>query len=397
MKPRPFLVLAGGTYQLPLIHAVKRRGMPVVLFDGSDQAPGFRFADEGMVVDIADPDAVVEAARRVDPAAIAAIVSEVSVRSVAAAASALGLPGISPETADACTDKLVMRTRFAAAGLPCPPFVGVARGEDPLGPAESIGFPLVIKPVDSSGSRGVRRVETLAEVVEAVELAWAQSRQRRAILEGFMDGVECTVETFTVNGQTEILGVSDKVRLPFPNCVSINLTYPPYFDAATRTAVGNAAIAALQAAGLENGPGHTEVMLTADGPVIVEIAARGGGYRIFSDILPALSGVDPVEAVIDQALGQTPVVTPTRSRAAVLRFFNPSTTGLLRAITGLDEAKRHDGVLDVVVEAGIGAMLRGITRDGERPGYIIAVADDRAAAVAAADRAEQTVAFHLDA
>ena len=394
---KPFLVLAGGTYQLPLIHAVKRRGMPVVLFDGSDQAPGFKLADESMVVDIADPDAVVDAARRVNPAAIAAIVSEVSVRSVAAATEALGLPGISRETAEACTDKLLMHTRFAAAGLPCPPFVGLARGEDPLAAAQAIGFPQVIKPVDSSGSRGVRRVETLAEVPEAVEAAWAQSRQGRAILEGFMEGVECTVETFTVNGRTEILGISDKVRLPFPNCVSINLTYPPYFDDRTRAAVGDAAIAALQAAGLEDGPGHTEVMLTPNGPVVVEVAARGGGYRIFSDILPAISGVDPVEAIIDQALGRTPNVTPTRSRAAVLRFFNPAGHGVLRAVAGLDEAKRVDGVMDVVIEVPLGGPLRGITRDGERPGYIIAVADDRAAAVAAADRAEQSVAFDVEA
>ena len=395
-EERTLLVLAGGPFQLPIIHAAKRRGLRVVLFDGSADAVGFAHADDGAVVDIADPVAAVEAARRVDPDGVAAIVNEVSVTTTAAIAAALGLPGLDPETAANCTDKFRMRQCFERAGLPVPRYEAVATLDEATAAVARIGFPMVVKPVDSSGSRGVRRVESLAELAPALELALSNSRQRRAILESFLDGTECTVETFTVDGVTHVLGMSDKVHLPFPHCVSISLHYPPFFEQSTQMAIAAAAAAAIDATGMRNGPGHVEVIVTSGGPVVVEVAARGGGYRIFSDILVRISGVDPVEGVIDLAMGQAPDATPTCRRAAVLRFFNPQTTGILREVSGLDEARRIPNVLDIVVEAQVGKPLGGITRDGERPGYIITIADTRAEAVAAADLAEETVRFTID-
>lgn len=396
MKGRTLLVLAGGLYQLPIISAARRRGLRVVLLDGSPDAPGFAHADAGEVVDIADAAASVAAARRIAPDGVASIVNEVSVRTTAAIASALGLPGLDPDTAVNCTDKFRMRTCFARAGLPVPRFAAVSSAAEAVPAIDRIGFPMVVKPVDNAGSRGVRRVESAAGLDAALELAFANSREHRAILESFLHGTECTVETFTIGGQTHVLGMSDKVHLPFPHCVSISLTYPPRFDAATRRALADAATRAIDSTGLRNGPGHVEVIVTASGPVVVELAARGGGYRIFSDILPRISGVDPVEAVIDLAMGQVPDVAPSRHRAATLRFFNPPHTGLLRGVDGVDEAKRIPDVLDVVIEANVGGPFHGITRDGERPGYIITIADTREAALAAADGAERTVRFTID-
>jgi len=396
MKPQTLLVLAGGIFQIPLIETARRRGLRVVLFDGSADAPGFALADAGEVVDIGDPAASLAAARRVAPDGVASIVTEAAVRTTAEIAHALGLPGLDPETAANCTDKFRMRSCFERAGLPVPRFAAVSSLDDAAGAVGRVGFPMVVKPVDSSGSRGVRRVESIGELPAALELALSNSRGRRAILESFIDGVECTVETFTTNGQTRVLGMSDKVHLPFPHCVSISLTYPPYFDGAARGAIAAAAIGAIDATGLRNGPGHVEVLVTRSGPVVVELAARGGGYRIFSDILVRISGVDPVEGVIDLALGRVPDVAPTCARAAVLRFFNPPVHGMLRGVDGIDEARRIPDVLDVVVDAKVGHPLRGITRDGERPGYVVTIADTREEALAAADRAERTVRFTIE-
>jgi biotin carboxylase len=396
MTIAPLLILAGGTYQLPLIHAARRRGVPTALLDGDAGALGFRHADSGEVVDIADSQAVIAAARRIKPIGVASIVNEVSVTSVAAAADALGLPGIGTDVAVACTDKFVMRTRVKHAGMPCPEFATVETASGAARTAAGIGYPVVVKPVDNSGSRGVRRVDGPAEIEPVVIAALSQSKKRQAIIEGFLDGTEFTVETLTVDGQTEVLGISEKTRLPFPHCVSISLTYFPFQGMPVAEGIADAAKRAIAAVGLRNGPGHVEVMQTSDGPVVIELAARGGGYRIFSDILPAISGVDAVEAVIDQALGLSPRTKPVFRRGAVLRFFNPSATGILRSVAGVREAGEVEGVLDVVIEAKLGKPYRGITRDGERPGYIITAADTREGAVSAADIAERKVVFTIE-
>jgi biotin carboxylase len=392
----PVLIIAGGVYQLPLIEACRQRGLPTVVLDGSNTAPGLALADEGLTVDLVDHDAVIRVAREVKPCAVAAIVSEVAVTTVSAVANALGLPGLDRKVAEACTDKYVMRRCFETHHLPVPPFMKATSVKEARNAAASIGYPLIVKPVDSSGSRGVQRVDRPEGLDGAVQFALSQSHKGMTIIEGFLDGVECTVETFSSNGETEILGISEKVHVPFPYCVSIDLTYPPSFPPEICAQIAAAARAAVAAVGLQSGPGHIEVMLTRHGPVVIELAARGGGYRIFSDILFALSGVDPVSCVLDQALGNEPTFRPTRSRAAVLRFFNPPVRGVLRAVCGVEHAKRADGILDVVIEATIGKPYRGITRDGERPGYLISTADTREEAVRQADAAERLVEFQMD-
>jgi biotin carboxylase len=395
MNTSPILLIAGGTYQLALIDAARRRGLKTVVFDGDPLAPGLARADRGQVVDLTDLEAVKRAACEVKPCAVAAIVSEVAVRAVAEAAAALGLPGLPRAVAEACTDKFLMRRCFAAAGLPVPQFRKAQSVQDALTAAGEIGYPVVIKPVDSSGSRGVRRVDDPGAMPSAVDLALSQSQKREAIVERFVAGIECTVETFSYHGRTEILGISEKVHVPFPACVSIDLTYPPSFAQDTIDAIADAARAAIAAVGLTSGPGHVEVFVTPDGPLVVELAARGGGYRIFSDIVPALSGVDPVECVLDLALGQEPRFDPTRAGAAVLRFFNPAARGVLQRVTGVEEARALKGILDVVIELPVGAPYDGITRDSERPGYVIAVGVDRATAVARATAVERTVQFEF--
>jgi biotin carboxylase len=391
----PFLILAGGLYQLPLIHAARRRGYQVALFDADPDSPGFKFAEFPEVVDISDADAVILAARRLAPSGIASIVNEVAVKTTAITAATLGIPGIGIEAAEACTDKFIMRNRFKQSGIPTPRFGVITRIGDATNVANSIGFPVVVKPVDNSGSRGVRRVEGIYDLEAAVELAMSHSRKRRVIIEEFLEGTEYTVETFTVNDHTEILGLSEKTRVPFPHCVSINLTYTPIATVTKGTDIVSAAKQAVDALGLHNGPAHIEVMLTKSGPFVVEVAARGGGYRIFSEILPSISGIDPIEAVIDQAIGLVPSIRPLYQKAAVLRFLNPQMTGIIQSVSGVAEARQVANVLDVVIEATPGKLFRGITRDGERPGYIITTADSPEKAILAADQAEQKVIFNI--
>lgn len=392
----PFLLLGGGLYQLPLIQEVRARGLRALVLDGDPQAPGLALGDEGRVVNVSDASAVLEVARAVRPRGVASIVSEASVRSVAAVARELALPGMDPEVALASTDKVIMREKFRRHGLPTPRFGRATSVSDARKLAEEVGFPMVVKPVDSSGSRGVWRVDGVETLGTAVENALQNSASRQVIIESYIEGIECTIEAFTCGGEVHIHGMSVKKRVPFPQCVSIDLTYPTGFDGATERAVADAARGAVAALGIDNAPSHTEVIVSPDGPVVVEAAARGGGYRIFSDIVPWLSGVNAVAAVVDVALGKRPDVRPRLSRAAVLRFFAPAKTGVVRGVANVEQARQMPGVLEVSIDVRPGSRFGGITRDGERPGYVITLGETRADAVSAADLVEETVAFDIE-
>lgn len=129
---------------------------------------------------------------------------------------------------------------------------------------------------------------------------------------------------------------------------------------------------------------------------MVEIGARGGGYRIFSDIIPLVSGVDIVQETVKIALGCRPDIKAKSAKAAVLRFFNPQVCGRVLAIEGVDRAKELPGVRDVVMDVKIGDRLAPVTRDGERPGYIVSFAESRELAVKCADAAEKQVCFVVE-
>ena len=378
------LVLGAGPYQIPAIAAAKAMGCWVVAADGSAEAPGLDLADAAEVVDIRDTarcTAVAEA-HRVE--AVVSICTEVAVETTAVVAAARGLPGISPAAARAATDKFIMREQLAAAGIPGPRFAAATTLDEARTAAAEVGFPLIIKPVDNAGSRGVCRVDGTELLDPAFAAALAFSRKRKVILEAFMEGVESTIEALSWQGETEILAISDKKHVPFPDCVAISLDYPPHFSTAVLDEIGDVVQRSVAALGISCGPTHTEVMVTTEGVKMVELAARGGGCRVFADVIPLVSGVDAVVETVNMALGE------------VLRFFNPACVGTLKRVAGLDVARAIPGVVDVQVEIVPGAVLKPIASDGDRPGYMLVSGRDRAEVQARARMVEDAVDFELE-
>lgn len=392
---RRLLVVGAGRYQLPAIRVAREMGLYVIAVDGNPEAVGLKEADASEVADVRDSAACLKIARRERVDGVVSICTEAAVETVATVAEELGLPGIGREAARAATDKSVMRQKFAAAGLPGPRFGSAASLAAAREVAARIGYPLVIKPVDNAGSRGVRRVESEFELPEAVDLAMEYSWKKRVILEEFLEGIESTIESLSYGGRTEVLGISDKKHVPSPECVAICLTYPPSYSQAMQQAVADVVRRAVAALGIMLGPSHSEVIVTADGPRLVEVAARGGGFRVFSDIVALVSGVDIVRETLKIALDMEPDIRPRWARAAVLRFFNPGVQGYLRGIRGVESARRVPGIRDVVIEVEPGNYLGKITGDGERPGYLIAEGETRQEAVRRADIAEKMIRFDI--
>lgn len=391
-----FLVVAGGLFQVPLIRAIKSRGFKVAVVDADPNAPGFEFADNYEILDITNQEKVISHARKINPIAITSIVSEIAVTSVAAAAKALNLPGISIETAKKCTDKFEMRSAFIANNLPSPRFLLVNNFEEAQLGIQTIGIPAVIKPVDSSGSRGVMRLDSIEGLEYAYQAARNSSRSQKVIIESFIEGEEFTVETITVNGLTTILGFSKKKRIPFPHCVSVELIYFNYLKHEYGQRIVKLAIDAINSVGLLNGTAHTEIILSNNGPVLVEMAARGGGYEIFTKILPEISGVNTMDVIIDLSLGLAPTICATNSRCAALKFFDSEKRGVIHSVSGIEVVKNLEGVLGLEIDSSIlGKTFDGIKRDGERLGYMIALGDKVSEVLKIIDHAEKLIDFNI--
>lgn len=359
------LFIGAGLFQLPGLRAAKALGHHILAFDGSADAPGFIEADAHRIVDIRNIDACREAVRDFTPDGVLTIATEAGVVTTAQLAADLGLPGTSLAAARAATDKRIMREAFTQAGLASPASHPCQSLEEVERAYQSVGPKAVVKPANGAGSRGVSFIDHAQDLEPAFKAAKAIAGAHPILVEYFMAGEEIAVEAFLIKGVFHPLCISDKTRTNPPYLLDISITYP-----SVRPKVEQAAILALAEAGaraldLDNTPLHIEIMMTPDGPFLVEIAARGAGFHVFTDIVPWVTGVDTVGVQIALALGEDiPAFTPLQ-RGAVLEFpvFAP---GKVTRLEGVEALLAREDIIFAESYIQVGETLRPLTSGADR-------------------------------
>jgi biotin carboxylase len=395
VKKPSILVLGAGRYYTRVLSKLREADFTVFAIDRDPQAPGFALADDSAPVDIANHPAVVEAARAWKVDGVLPI-NDVGVRSAAAVVEAMGLRGPTRATAELANDKGLMRERWRDSGLPVPEFRVVHTLEEAHAAMDAIGLPVVVKPADSGGGgRGVSVVRASHELAWAVDLAQPFARNGRILVESFLDGTELTVESLSFDGDARVLAMSDKVKAPLRTRVATSLNYSAAVSEDMRRRVEQLTASAVTALGVVHGPAHTEIILTRDGPFLVETGARGGGGHLFHTIVQAVSGVDFVAESARVLTGGTPRVGAVLRRGCVYRFFNPP-DGILRGVHGVEGAAGLPGVLDLAIVKELGSRVGNLVNSLERVGYVVTAGDDRDQAIARADAVEQAVRFDIE-
>lgn len=392
--------VAAGRWQLAGISSAQRAGLRVLALDGDPDAPGLKIADRAMVVDIRNADTVLAAVRetRLAIAGAASFAAEAGIRAVGALRDQFGLPGPGLEILGRLTDKAEQRQAWQDADLPNPGFwrtvTTVAEG---LAAIETANVPVIVKPVDSAGSRGVTHVGEDADEHRreiAVETALAGSPSGRAIIEAVLPGIEHTVETFADDTGTHVLAVTAKRKVPNTDNTVANELATLDREATAFAPIAQLACEALEAVGYRQGPGHVEVMYdTVHGPALIEAAGRGAGFMVYERLVPLVSGYDLLTATALQAVGRATPQVPPAASSGVIRFF-ASRPGQVDAIFGFEEACAEEGV-----EAGafvqVGDRTGDARSDGDRLGYVLATGPNPDSARQRADAAERHVRFDI--
>jgi biotin carboxylase len=390
-------VLGAGLWQVPTIRLAKELGFRVLVTDMYADRPGYEFADVHEVIDIRNVAATLNAAQRHNIDGIVCDTTDAGVPTAAYVAEKLGLPGISYDTALRFTNKFLMREATAKAGVGNPAYVLVTSLAG-LDAADAVGFPAVVKPVDSQSSRGVRIVENRAALPSAFQHALDHSMVKQVLVESWIAGTEYTVESMCCDGQVLALAFSDKERYPEIPQVASRLTYPPAAGDDVIDRIRDANRRVIAALGLRTGVTHAEFIVTPEGRVVlVEIAARGGGNRILSHIVPYLSGVPLMRCYLEYCVGggsRWPA-PDAGLRAASLQFLT-FPKGTVRSIAGVDRGTRFAGVAELVIELEVGERFAGIDDDRSRPGYVLVLGDTREEVLATSASVQRVVRGELD-
>jgi len=397
---QPWLIsVCAGRWQVSGIKAAKKAGLNVLGLDADPAAIGLGLCDVAVSVDIRDVDRVLRAVHdsKIKPSGAVSLVSEAGMIAAAAVREEFSLPGMSMQTTKNVTNKSRQREIWDNSEIPSPTWT-VA---DNLPDIEKSIFSIIenekssviVKPADSSGSRGISVIDTkdIDLAGFAGERAISASSSGQVVIEKFIKGTEFTVETFGfAQGGHQVLAVTEKRKVSgTSDTVAMELATPD-LPAETVERIGKLACSALSALGYNEGPGHTEIIMCEKGDLyLVEAAGRGGGFMVNDGLVPRASGFDISLGSVLQAVGRDVALIAPKKKSAVLRFI-PSSPGVINKISGFEDANKLTNV-----EAGplvkIGDTMLKANSDGDRLAYILSWGDILAEVRANADRAEKMI------
>ena len=383
IRRRALIVLGAGPAQLGAYLAAADLGLVSVGCDSDPRAFCIRLGAPTHHHDVStmNPAQVAQVARRYEAVGVIAAGTDGPVRVAAAVADELGLPHpIDRATAARATDKLAQRLAFDAAGVAQPAWS--AEGARPCTGA------VVVKPVAAQGQRGLTRVEAGEDLSTALALARAASRDGAALVEELIEGPEVTVSAFLERGTFHPLMVADRERADAFGVATAHIAPSAHpIEAAVE-----AARLATRALGIEHGPSYVQLVLGADGPRVMEVAARlGGGHD--GELCARTTGVSISQLAVRAAIGEDdPPRAPLPLAGGVVRFLL-APPGRLERIEGLEEARALPGVQLAHVYREPGDLLPRVARGADRAGFVLATGTTRDEALAAAGRARDAIRF----
>jgi biotin carboxylase len=304
------MVLGASVFQIPLIRKCKELGYQTIVADYDERAPGLGLADIPLIISSINRAEIYKAARQYNINGIVTT-SDYPVRTVAYVSSKIGLPGLSEQSAYISTHKYELRKKLRQGGFSVPEFHLISNLENP---DNYNNFPYIIKPVDSSGSRGVKKISSKQELINGYSLAKKFSKSKEVIIEGYIDGKEYSVETLTQNGQTHVIAVTEKYLHDDNGNYFVEFAHivPGVLNDDLFTKIERISKNVIKTIGIDNS-NNTEV-------VIIEVGARLGGDLIGSELVPLATGVDMLKNVAHLSVGELIDVGKKHNRYAGIQF-----------------------------------------------------------------------------
>ncbi len=397
---KSIMIIGAGFLQVPAIEIAKEMGLKTIVTDYNKNAPGMKIADVPIVMSTKDIEGTVRVAKdyskrdRID--GVITVGTDASM-TVAAVANALGLPGIKFENAEAATNKIKMRTRFKKFNVPSPDFSECWSIEDAYKFAETHKYPLVIKPSDNMGARGVVKIENEENMQWAFKHAKQSSPSGELIIEEYMKGNELSIDAFIFDNKIIITGVADRIIDREPFFIELGHIMPSNLPEDKQNEAIEVMKKGIKALGITIGAAKGDIKITEKGAMIGEIAARLSGGFMSAYTYPFSTGVNLIKAAIKIALGEKPLkseLTPKYHRVAVEKAIIPK-SGYIKNISGIEEAEKIKGIKLVYIRVKKGDIFQQPTSNVEKAGNVIGVAENREKAIKIVDEAIKKINIEI--
>ena len=382
---KKLMIMGAGTYQVPLIKTAKKMGIYTIAVSIPGNYPGFAYADEVLHINTVDSEAVLQAAmeRKIDGICTAG--TDVAVMTIGRVNDAMGLSGISYEAAKLACDKVLMKQCYEQNCVRTARYRQVYFNEDVNEKIEDLNYPLIVKIVDSSGSRGITRVDRPSQLQAAIRNAQSFTRKDYYIVEEFIVGREFGAQAFVMDGKVQFI-------LPHGDYIFHGSTGVPAGHFAPYTLTGEqledccrTTEKALRAMKLDNCACNCDFIMRDGKTYVLEIGGRSGATCL-AELVSIYYGYDYYRKIIEVALGHKPDFPTDQNVPNASKLLMSDTDGEIIALANRNP-KNDPNLYEVVFDYTVGDQVKKFHVGPNRIGHVVTKGATLAEATAALDRA----------
>lgn len=388
MDKKSILVFGVGELQLSIIERAKQLGLYVVGIDPNAEASCKDACDAFEVVGGQDYEGTIAVARKYGIKAIVTAATDKPLVMMARVAKALHLPFYSEETAVWSTDKFQMKQRFSLGNVPC------AKGRliSSVSQAEDMSYPVIVKPRDNSGSRGVKLCRNQQELELSIAEAFAVSRLETVLVEEYIEGREFSIESLHYEGKSEVIQFTEKKTTEFPYNVELGHKQPANLTDEERMQISEIISKIAACLHFDNCPSHTELKVNDRGIFVIESSPRLGGDYITSMLTPLSTGINLEDQLLRIALGEkVDIMTGRVAKASAVCFFSLPQGQVKVVDKRIAEVSSWPNVDSFELKLKVGDTVNQITSSLNRYGQFIVSGETRTEVDELVDRYEQKI------
>lgn len=396
------LILGAGLEQTLAIKEAKRLGYFVIACDSDINAPGFKIADLYYQIDIKNVELVYEIGRENKVDGVFSHAVEIP-HIVAQVTERLNLPGLSPAIAERATFKNKRIEHLTKSGVPCARFIHVKEINELNDSAKAIGFPLIIKPLDSAGSRGVRLVSSESELQNSFLETIQYSNRKEVLLEEVLSGLQISTESIIYGDDIFTFAIADrnysKEEIFKPFFIEDGINYPSILSDDLRNQVVQLVERTIRCLEIDFGSAKGDIIIHNGKPKIIEMAARSSGGWFGAGSMYFATGFNLLEPLIQMSVGDIPNVMNFELKnelGCAQRYIIPENDGIVNSIEVDENIEKMPGVKMVVLFLPkIGQKVKKATNHAERFGQIICVGKSREEAIQNCENAIRKIKINL--
>jgi len=365
------IAILGANYQyLTFYRQTKALGYEIFAFGRAedDHISADKYADHFYDISFTEKERILEICKREGIQGVTSFLIESALPYVYYISRGLGVPCNSPECEVLTANKYTMREQMRKEGVSIPAYKAVKSLNEPF----DIPFPVIVKPADSGGSRGITLVRNVDDYTTALDRAMGWSPSKTALVEQFIEGREFSIESISYQGKHYVLQITDKETTGAPYFVEMSHHQPADLTQKQWEDIKKLVLKMLVALKVEYGASHTEVKMDAKGvPYVIEMGARMGGGFITSDLVKLSTGYDFVKGVLEVSTGSfTEPVLPCKKYSGIYFLCEETKEKILPYIQDKDK-------YPFIYDADIWGEIKKVQCNSDRGGYFIYQADKR--------------------